>query len=77
MPTAGRSKGFAHVDFSSQDLASRAVTEMNGVELMGRSLRIDYAQRKEDRPAGQEAPRDVRSPRLTTPISSNLSRNLT
>jgi nucleolin len=51
----GRSKGFAHVDFSTPDLASRAVSELNGVELMGRSLRIDHAQRKEDMPA-----RDVR-----------------
>ena len=59
----GRSKGFAHVDFSSQDLASRAVTELNGMELMGRSLRIDYAQRKEDRPAGQEYVREAREVR--------------
>jgi RNA recognition motif-containing protein len=26
----GRSKGFAHVDFASPDLASRAVAELNG-----------------------------------------------
>lgn len=51
---SGRSKGFAHVDFASPDLASRAVTELNGVELMGRSLRIDFAQRKEDRPANAD-----------------------
>lgn len=67
----GRSKGFAHVDFASSDLASRAVTELNGVELMGRSLRIDYAQRKEDRPAGQESPREV----STSPIIHPSFRN--
>jgi RNA recognition motif-containing protein len=44
----GRQKGFAHIDFRSEDLARRAVTELNGIELMGRVLRIDYATSKND-----------------------------
>ena len=55
----GRSKGFAHVDFQNPELATRAVTELNGMELLGRSLRIDLAQRKEDRPAGSDGMREV------------------
>lgn len=66
IPSLGRSKGFAHIDFASQDLASRAVTELNGLELMGRSLRIDFAQRKEDRPV-TEYNKEVRH--LTTPVT--------
>eukprot|EP00596_Hydrurales_sp_CCMP1899_P008847 CAMPEP_0119042532 /NCGR_PEP_ID=MMETSP1177-20130426/15785_1 /TAXON_ID=2985 /ORGANISM="Ochromonas sp, Strain CCMP1899" /LENGTH=351 /DNA_ID=CAMNT_0007009413 /DNA_START=109 /DNA_END=1164 /DNA_ORIENTATION=+ len=44
----GRAKGFAHIDFRTEDLARRAVTELSGIELMGRVLRIDYATSKND-----------------------------
>lgn len=45
---AGRSKGFAHLDFATQAHADQAMTELTGVELLGRALRIDHAAKKLD-----------------------------
>ena len=39
----GRMKGFAHVDFVDEEQARRAVQELNGIELLGRSMRVDRA----------------------------------
>ena len=43
----GRAKGFAHVDLSSPDLAGRAVNELANLEMNGRSMRVDHAQRRD------------------------------
>ena len=64
----GRQKGFAHVDFKSEVLAKRAVNELNGIELMGRPLRIDYAISKNNAPGGAQRP-------LTGPPSRGFSAN--
>ena len=48
----GRMKGFAHIDFKTSDGADRAVAELNGIELLGRQLRVDHAQRKESGATG-------------------------
>lgn len=42
----GRSKGYAHVHFESEEGVDRAVGEFNGAELHGRQLRVSYAQLK-------------------------------
>lgn len=42
----GRPRGFAHVDFKSESDAVRAVAELNNVNLLGRDIRVDRAQRK-------------------------------
>jgi polyadenylate-binding protein len=47
----GRSKGFGFVCFSSQDEATRAVTDMNGRIIGSKPLYVALAQRKEDRKA--------------------------
>ena len=39
----GRSRGFGFVSFTEDDSASKAVQEMNGAELDGRSIRVDEA----------------------------------
>jgi RNA recognition motif-containing protein len=39
----GRSRGFGFVSFAEDDSASKAIQEMNGVELDGRSIRVDEA----------------------------------
>ena len=44
----GRSKGFAHVDFNSFAESEAALRDLNGVELLGRPLRIDHAAKRED-----------------------------
>ena len=36
----GRSKGSAHIDFRDADSAQRAVNELNGMEVLGRQLRV-------------------------------------
>lgn len=40
---SGRSRGFGFVTFSSAELAARAKEMMNGVEVDGRSVRVDMA----------------------------------
>mmetsp|Transcript_25346 Transcript_25346/g.25573 ORF Transcript_25346/g.25573 Transcript_25346/m.25573 type:complete len:363 (-) Transcript_25346:180-1268(-) len=44
----GRSRGFGHVDFKDEASADRAIAELNGLEVLGRTLRVDHAQRKSD-----------------------------
>jgi len=42
----GRSRGFGFVTYASQDDAGRAIEEMNGAVLDGRTLRVDTAQER-------------------------------
>jgi nucleolin len=39
----GRPKGFAHIQFASTEAAQRAFESVNGQELEGRKLRMDYS----------------------------------
>jgi len=50
--TTGRSRGFGFVTFVEADDAKKAVAEMNGTELDGRSLKVEIAQEKESRGGG-------------------------
>lgn len=43
---AGKSKGFGFVRFSNEDEAAEAVDQMNGAELGGRTIRVDWATEK-------------------------------
>lgn len=43
-----RSKGFGFVTFSTEEEAQRAVDELNGKELDGRTLNIDIARPKDN-----------------------------
>ncbi|KAK1281762.1 hypothetical protein QJS10_CPB22g00715 [Acorus calamus] len=45
----GRSKGYGFVNFDSTDAASAALSSMNGQELHGRNITVNYAN---DRPSG-------------------------
>ena len=42
----GRLRGFGHVDFKDAESAEKALVELDGMELLGRQLRADLAQRK-------------------------------
>jgi len=44
----GRSKGFAFVEMSTED-ADKAIAELNGKELNGRTLTVNEARPREDR----------------------------
>lgn len=46
---SGRSKGFGFVEFSSDDEAERAISEMNGKEMEGRALTVNEARPMEPR----------------------------
>lgn len=48
----GRSKGFAFVEMSTDDEASRAIESMNGKEHGGRQLNISEAKPQEPRSGG-------------------------
>jgi RNA recognition motif-containing protein len=45
----GRSRGFGFVEFASQEDADRAVSELNGHDLSGRTLQVKEARPQEPR----------------------------
>ena len=49
---SGRSKGFGFVEMSSDQEAQAAIAGMNGKEIGGRSLTVNEARPKENRPGG-------------------------
>jgi len=44
----GRSRGFAFVEFDSEDAAGEAIDRLNGQEVEGRELRLDFARDKRE-----------------------------
>jgi RNA recognition motif-containing protein len=61
----GKSRGFAFIEFATADEANRAVEEFHNKEFQGRSLTVNIARPREDRPAkwsggGNEARRERR-----------------
>jgi nucleolin len=49
---SGALKGFGYVGFSSIDEAKAAVESLNGTEIAGRNIRLDFAQPRPDRDGG-------------------------
>ncbi len=49
----GRSKGFAFVEMSSSEAGSQAIEALNGSDCEGRSLRVNEARPREERPRRQ------------------------
>ena len=47
---SGRSKGFGFVEMAADDGAQNAMNTLNGGDLDGRPVKIDFAKPKEDRP---------------------------
>ena len=47
---SGRSKGFGFVEMAADDGAQNAMNTLNGSDLDGRPVKIDFAKPKEDRP---------------------------
>lgn len=48
---SGRSKGFGFVEFENDADNQKAVDQLNGKELDGRTINVSLARPKEDRPA--------------------------
>jgi cold-inducible RNA-binding protein len=49
-PDTGRSKGFGFVEYGTVEEAVAAQKEMDGKEIMGRSVKVDFAKPKTERP---------------------------
>ncbi len=45
-----RSKGFGFVDMPNDEEAKKAIEELNGKEVSGRTLRVNEARPREERP---------------------------
>ncbi|HUG43629.1 MAG TPA: RNA-binding protein [Acidobacteriota bacterium] len=50
----GRSRGFGFVEMSSQEEAEKAIGELNGTQLEGRTLTVNEAKPKSDSGAGRK-----------------------
>jgi RNA recognition motif-containing protein len=48
----GRPRGFAFVEFESDEAASRSIEQLNGRDLKGRPLRVNEAENRPPRPPG-------------------------
>ncbi len=49
---SGRSRGFAFVEMANAEGAKKALTELNGKDLLGRALRVDVAEERRNGPTG-------------------------
>ncbi len=49
---SGRSKGFGFVEMETEEAAQAAINMFNGQDLDGRTLTVNEARPKEDRPQG-------------------------
>lgn len=49
----GKSRGFAFIEFSSPEEAQRAVDQFNSKEFQGRTLTVNIARPREERPPRQ------------------------
>lgn len=49
---SGQSKGFGFVEYGSDEEAEKAIKELNGKELSGRTIVVNEAKPREERPAG-------------------------
>jgi len=49
---SGRSRGFAFVTMGTQELAAKAISQMNGATVDGRALRVNEAEERQNRGGG-------------------------
>jgi RNA recognition motif-containing protein len=48
----GRSKGFGFIEMPDDEAAKKAISEINGAELYGRTIVVNQAEDKKERPSG-------------------------
>jgi RNA recognition motif-containing protein len=58
----GRSRGFGFVEMPKDDEARAAIAALNGMDLKGRTLNVNEARPREDRPRGRGRMSSGRSP---------------
>lgn len=49
-----RSKGFGFVEMSDDTAAEKAIAELNGATVDGRTIKVNVAKPREERPAGNK-----------------------
>lgn len=54
----GRSKGFGFVEMEDEAAAKKAIAELNGSEMQGRTIVVNEARPREERPEGGYQRRD-------------------
>lgn len=70
---SGRSRGFGYVEFSDSDAATKAYEAMQGQELDGRALNLDYAKPRSDvNPRDRAADRAKKHGDSVSPESDTL-----
>ena len=55
--TSGQSRGFCFVEMATPEAAQKAISDLNGKDLAGRSLRVDIAEERSPRRSPGGAPR--------------------
>jgi cold-inducible RNA-binding protein len=60
---SGQSRGFGFVEMSDGNEATRAINEMNGIDLDGRAINVNEARPRENRSSGPSFNRDSRGRR--------------
>ena len=53
---SGKSRGFGFVEMSDDEAAQKAITELDGGSVDGRTIKVMEAKPKEDRPARSNSP---------------------
>ena len=56
-PQSGRSRGFAFIEFASEDAGNKAVQELDNFAMLGRPIRVSKAREEGERPPRREGPR--------------------
>ena len=69
--TTGRSRGFAFVSMADTTEANAAVAALNGKEVQGRTLTVNEARAREERPRQSAGSRSV-TVQMLSPLSKNL-----
>ncbi|OAD04958.1 hypothetical protein MUCCIDRAFT_122285, partial [Mucor lusitanicus CBS 277.49] len=69
-PQTGRSRGFAHIDFT-EEAGKTAAMELDGTEFMGRTIKVDNAT-----PATPRVKDNNFGPKTNTVFMANLSHSL-
>lgn len=65
----GRSRGFGFVTFAQEDDANRAMQNLNGTMLDDRTIRVNMAQERDERPNNSMRPRSPQGGRPNRPMN--------
>jgi RNA recognition motif-containing protein len=70
-PVSRESKGFGFIRFSKKDEAERALKEMNGQQLLGKAIKVNYASQRlknQNQPSNPPANEPPRHPQSQVPM---------